>query len=297
MPSARPTKHAHTPMRTAKRASEMGTGRASGALAGDHTPSRPNRMPAEARGIRQASRQAPAGGSHQDAKYTAAASTKANGASKAVWRESTLRYASPNPRSSKPDPAPVAAPPSTQRRNVGTPGNVEDTTASVPRPISAGTPHLTCGLLIKRQSSSERKADRNIVRNRHAVDTANARPGTGAPSHVTTLTADPTNMRYTQARASAKPIARRPNRSRSDTPSKGMPGMPARTSPPSSGPEPRSSMRAPNSLFLAPSPSGAIKTHHRGALARLLRPPGARPVGFCTQGHAAQCRVSGSIYR
>ena len=195
MPSARPTRHAHTPTRTANLAIEMGTGRTAGCDAGDHTPKGPNKMKLDIRGMAQASRHAPTGGSHHETKYTTAARRNANGASNAVCREGTLRYSSPYPRSSRPEPTPVATPPYTQSICAGTPDKVEETTASVPEHNRAGTTQRTCGLLIHAQNSLARKAGRNIVRNRHTVEMPNTTSGIGLPFQVTQLAAAPMNMR------------------------------------------------------------------------------------------------------
>ena len=55
-------------MRTANHVTGMGTGRTAGTAEGDQTLRGPKRMAHDASGMRQASRQAPADGSHHETK-------------------------------------------------------------------------------------------------------------------------------------------------------------------------------------------------------------------------------------
>ena len=141
---------------------------------------------------------------------------KASGVSNEVRRGSTLRYSSPYPRSINPDPAPVKIEPSAHSSIDGASGSVAQASASVPTVVRAGPRNRKARRLISVAKRRWKIALANKVAHSTSVDPRYAPAGSGSPFQVMELVAVPRNMRYTQARAKAKPTMRRFRRLRGD---------------------------------------------------------------------------------
>ena len=215
-PSAMPMRHAHMPIFQENLPKWISKGCTMGSIFDDHVFSFTNRIQPEIAGSSAQITHAPTGGKASTAGKRAAAMRKASGASNEVRRGSTLRYSSPYPRSINPDPAPVKIEPSAHSSIDGASGSVAQASASVPTVVRAGPRNRKARRLISVAKRRWKIALANKVAHSTSVDPRYAPAGSGSPFQVMELVAVPRNMRYTQARAKAKPTMRRFRRLRGD---------------------------------------------------------------------------------
>ena len=156
-------------------------------------------------------------GKNCTARYTAAASKKASGASRVVRMGATLRYRSPYPRSMMPDPTPVVMAPTAHNSTCGAPGRVADAKHKVPMHVHMGPAKRKILVPVMNTLYLRIKAQENRSAHRHRVEKRKAAGGSASPFHVTTLVAAPRNMRYTHARMRENPNMRKLNRLESGT--------------------------------------------------------------------------------